>query len=94
MIEIWKDVVRFEGFYQISSYGNVRSLDRVVIRRGFPARLKGQILKFNNHSGGYLQIHLKQKSIDCCYYVHRLVAQAFIPNPKQLPEVRAENRKI
>lgn len=43
--EIWKDIPNYEGYYQASNLGRVRSLDRVVINKGFPARLKGMVLK-------------------------------------------------
>ena len=87
-LEIWKDIAGYEGYYQVSNLGRVKSLDRIVKReyRG-NTTVKGRILKFNlNHKGYpivYLYLNSKQKTIS----VHRLVAMAFIPNPKNKPEV-------
>lgn len=82
--EIWKDILGYEGLYQVSSYGRVRSLDRYDRMNHF---LKGRILKLYTRKGGYLfvQLHLNGKGKN--YLVHRLVAIAFIPNPDNLPEV-------
>ena len=86
--EIWRPVVGYEGLYEISSYGRVRSLDMYVkIGYGNDRLHKGKVLNPAKDTGGYLKVHLycngKQKTID----VHRLVAQAFLPNPDNLPQV-------
>ena len=88
--EIWKDIQGYEGLYQVSNFGRVRSLGRPVynaIKRGNIWR-KGKILKpIQTQSTGYYCVslvknrHLKRMSI------HRLVANAFIPNPQSLPQV-------
>ena len=79
-VELWKDVLGYEGLYRVSSIGNVLSL------RQKPQRLlKPKINKF-----GYYQLTIcnkKQKSTR----VHRLVAEAFIPNPNNLPTVNHIN---
>lgn len=82
--EIWKDIIGYEGLYQVSSLGRVRSLDRYDSRNCF---WEGRILKLYTRKGGYLfvQLHLNGKGKN--YLVHRLVAIAFIPNPDNLPEV-------
>lgn len=79
--EIWKNVLGFEGKYQVSNLGNVRSLN--YKRSGFskelsPAKEKDDYLYVTLYSGNCKQYHKK---------VHRLVAEAFIPNPEKLPEV-------
>lgn len=78
MEEIWKDVKGYEGLYQVSDLGNVRSLN--FNRKGYVQNL---LLQKNNN--GYLTVmltlHGKQKRLS----VHRLVAEAFIPNPCDLP---------
>ena len=89
--EIWKDIPGFEDAYQVSSNGNIRSKDRYVSNRpsGESVRLiKGQsIHQFINNSGySYVNIskgHRRYKH----EYVHRLVADAFIPNPLKLPTI-------
>lgn len=80
-MEIWKPIANYEGLYEVSNEGNVRSLN-------YRHTGKVQVLKLSVNRYGYLQVNLhskegKQKT----YKVHRLVAQAFIPNPNNLPEV-------
>ena len=83
-IEIWKPVVGYEGLYEVSSYGRVRSLDKITTDG---RKIKGKILKtqINNSSGGYKQAHLYNKDGVKTFKVSRLVAIAFIPNPENKP---------
>lgn len=88
-MEIWKDIEGFEGFYQVSSFGRVRSLDRLVNgcgKKGFQ-RLKGKILKLQSRKSGHLDVLLKMNGKEKRCWVHRLVAEAFIANPQTLPIV-------
>ena len=81
-MEIWRDIDGYEGKWQASNNGNIRSLDHVV-RFGNNQRIaKGQVLKFNKHRSGYLLVHVGKKRT-----VHRIIATVFIPNPNNLPEV-------
>ena len=82
MIEEWKDIEGFEGVYQISSMGRVRSL-----KFG-----KERILKLNN-SNGYLYVLLRKNGKPINLSIHRLVATYFIPNPENKPEVNHKNCK-
>ena len=83
MKEIWKDIDGYEGLYQISNLGRVKSLKyhnnkfKLTVSRE-------KILKPCIHSNYYCVILTKNKNHKN-YSVHRLVAQAFIPNPKNLP---------
>lgn len=78
--EEWRDVLGYEGLYQVSSYGQVRSLNykntgKVQIRKPFIAK------------NGYVSVSLCKNGKYTNHYVHRLVATAFIPNPYNLPQV-------
>lgn len=71
MEEIWKDIAGWEGSYQISTYGRVKSL-----KYG-----KERILKPSKNSSGYLTVGLSIESRTFSKAIHRLVAIAFVPNP-------------
>lgn len=82
MEEVWKEIKGYEGLYEISNLGRVRSLDKVTITtngRRFP--FKGRILKNKKRADGYLEIGLTKDKKRKSYRVHRLVAETFIPNP-------------
>ena len=84
--EIWRPVVGYEGLYEVSSYGRVRSLDRYV--KGKSYRLhKGKVLSPGKNSRGYLSIVLSYNGKHKIITVHRLVAQAFLPNPDNFLEI-------
>jgi len=88
MDEIWKDIEGYEGMYQISNLGRVKSLSRVVIRKnGVPNSVKEKYFKRKIHSTGYYLIGLTQFGKTINVKLHRLIAKAFIPNPKNLPDV-------
>lgn len=80
MEEIWKDIKDFEGLYQISNLGRVKSLN--YNRTG-----KEKILSLLDNGSGYFKVCLCSNGKVKQLYVHRLVAEAFIPNPNNLPEV-------
>lgn len=86
--EIWKAVNGYEGWYEVSNFGNVRSVDRVIINSDGVKRLwKGKILKPIKDRYGYLVLNLYKNSKIKKITVHRLVAQAFILNSDNMPEV-------
>ena len=77
MEEVWKDIEGYEGLYEVSNLGRVKSLHG----------LSEKIMKNSNGSGGYQKLSLTKNKIPKNFFVHRLVAQAFIPNPESKPEV-------
>lgn len=81
MSETWKDISGFEGIYQISDAGNLRSLDRTVLntRSGGSYVVKGQVLKPRKDKDGYLMTDLWKAGKPLTVKVHRLVAAAFTP---------------
>ena len=97
MIEQWKDIEGYEGLYQVSNYGNVRSMDHKVksiswqtgkqCYRIFPGRVLKPVLKRLKYGVCYYIVGLSKESKKRHCYVHRLVAEAFIPNPTGLPQV-------
>ena len=82
-------IKNYEGLYEVNPKGVVRSIDRILKVQGQATRLfKGRILaQVTNPQTGYLMVSLWKGNIGSNKYVHRLVAEAFIPNPLQLPEV-------
>ena len=82
-METWKDIKGFEGYYQISNYGNVKSLNRFD---GIRER-KGQMIKPVEKYNGYLQVGLRKNGKRKYFSVHQLVAIHFIDNPENKPQV-------
>lgn len=96
MEEIWKDIEGYEGLYQVSNLGKVRSLDRIVEANysyGTVYKpLKGKEIKLClDGQGEYLQVHLHKMKKDRAMLVHRIVAKAFINNPDNKKTVNHKN---
>ena len=95
-IEEWKPIVGYEGWYEVSSFGRVRSVDRLVGYSDGSKRLhRGRILKATPDKDGYDRVVLSTPEGHKNRLVHRLMAIAFIPNPDNLPEVnhKDENKR-
>ena len=82
--EIWKDIEGFEGKYQISSHGRIKTISRKVKFGKINRIIKEQLLKPCSNGNGYLYVSLGRCNNN---YIHRLVATHFIPNPNNLPQV-------
>jgi len=83
-MEIWKDVVGYEGLYQVSNLGNVRSLSRLVDYGHCKAFREGRVLAKAIDKDGYELVGLNKSSKSKLCKVHRLVAESFVRNTNQL----------
>lgn len=89
--EIWKDVPGYEGLYQVSNLGRVKGLPRYVSNDKGQILLKERILKGHKITKGYIQVELPSKDKRVLKLIHVLVAEAFIPNPNNYPQVNHIN---
>lgn len=87
MKEVWKDIDGYEGLYQVSNLGRIKSLSRTVINGGRVMKKRATIMNTSKNSTGYLQVNLCVNNIRKKLLVHRIVATAFINNPQNLPQV-------
>lgn len=83
----WSDIIGFEGHYQVSECGDIKSLNRTFHNNGGETVVVEKILKQQKDKKGYSVITLKANGVKKTFKVHRLVAIYFIKNPKNLPEV-------
>lgn len=88
-VEVWRDIKGYEGLYQVSNYGRVKSLARITPRRHIP---KKEIIRcLSVDKDGYLCVNLCKEGIVKVYKVHRLVGEAFLDNPLNLPLINHIN---
>lgn len=87
MEQEWKDIKEYEGLYQVSNLGNIKSLKKTINGRWGKTKIKEKMLILANDKDGYKVVTLckngKQKTVK----VHRLVAEMFIPNYNKLPQI-------
>lgn len=83
MNEEWIPIL--DGLYSVSNLGRVRSEDRIIFGKGFTdkSKLYGRVLKDHNNGNGYRYVTISINAKQCNKYIHRLVAEAFIPNPNK-----------
>lgn len=92
-MELWKEIKGFEGLYEVSTEGRVRGIDRYVKSSNGGLNLwKGKELQ-QFLRNGYKSVQLCKDGKHKPYYVHRLVATAFIDNPDNLPQINHKNGK-
>lgn len=85
MEEIWKDIEGYEGLYQVSNLGNIKSLQRKnICGKTIPSKL---LKPHENPQTKYLTVNLYKSGKSHTVSIHRLVAYAFVPNPHNLPQV-------
>lgn len=89
--EEWRDIYGFEGLYLISSLGNVKSIERVKRNNAGIQRVDERLRVLTPDKDGYLRVCLSKDGLHYLKSVHRLVAEAFIPNPFNLPVVNHKN---
>lgn len=94
MEEIWKDIEEFKGVYVVSNLGRIKSLDRKINRGRCVVSWKGKMISSRVAKNGYSVVKLNVDGKHITRLVHRLIAQAFIPNPNNLPEVNHKDENI
>ena len=91
MQEIWKDIEGFEGLYQISNLGRIKSLSKFINNNPKSKKIgfysKEKIIKFSKSKNNYLIAPLSKKGKAYYFYVHRLVAKTFINNLNNFKQV-------
>lgn len=79
--EVWKDIPNYEGLYQVSNLGRVKALSKIINGRKYEENIK-----VPSYGGrGYYRLPLCKNGKNKYFYIHRLVAQAFISNPNNYP---------
>lgn len=90
--EVFVDIPGYEGYYQVSNYGNIKSLDRVIKEKtGKTQTIKGRVLKQRINPGGYCYVGLRKNGVKATFAIHQLVAQTFLDNPENKPTVNHIN---
>lgn len=90
-MEQWKDIKGFEGVYQVSDLGNVKSLKRFVSNGHALIEVKEKLLTKKLTKKGYLSVTFRHYDHFSTPLIHRLVAIAFVPNPDNKPQVNHKN---
>ena len=94
-MEEWRPIKGYEGLYEVSNLGRVKSLERYDT---LGRKKKEKILSSKYNKYGYLRVTLYKNGIGKDFFIHRLVAEAFIPNPENKPQIdhintiRTDNR--
>lgn len=95
MDEEWKDIKGLEGICQVSNKGNIRTIDRYIkYKNGKVCFRKGKSIKPVKCTNGYFEVQVNKDGKRIIIMLHRAVAQAFIPNPNNFPEVNHKDENI
>ena len=86
--EIWKPILGYEGLYEVSNKGNVRSMNRID---SIGRHRKGKLMTLYYDKRGYVKVSVTKNNKQRGCFVHRIVAIAFIPNPNNYPQVNHIN---
>ena len=79
MEEIWKDVIDYQGIYQVSNLGRIKGLPREILKNGkYPFICKEKIIKLCLNTSGYYYVGLSENSLTISRTIHQLVAEAFL----------------
>lgn len=90
--EHWVPIPNYEGYYEISNLGNIRSINRSIpTKSGYLKPEKERIITRRISNKGYLTVTLSKKGQSNTHHVHRLLALAFIPNPDHKPIINHKN---
>jgi len=96
MDEVWKDVVEYEGLYQVSNNGVIKRIPHYsVTKNGVKKHFDERVLSPIENFRGYYKVSLSKNGITRQWFVHRIVAMAFLPNPNNYAQVnhKDENKK-
>lgn len=85
--EIWKSITNYNGYYEVSNKGRIKSLNRTIFHPRGNLNLKESILKYSKNKNGYHQVVLQKNGDKKSFKIHRLVAIEFVNNPNNLEEV-------
>lgn len=89
---MYKAIKGYEGIYEVNELGQVRSVDRIVeLQNGGTRKLSVKELKPSMDGCGYAKVRLSKNGITKTWRVHRLVAETFLSNPDNLPEIHHKN---
>lgn len=92
MSELWRVIKGYEGIYEVSSAGRVRSLGRNVRFGNQSRQVEARVMAEEQHYRGYLRVGLSRKGVTTHHFIHRLVADAFLKNDDNLPVVNHKDR--
>lgn len=87
MEEVWKDIKGYEGYYQISNFGRVKSLERFISTKNNKTYLIPERILCSKPTKGYPSVGLSKNGVSEHHDIHRLVAEAFIPNIDNKPQI-------